>query len=284
MKIGDSYKYWKYADLIQEARELASRIAGNESISAIAGVPRSGMVAASAMAVQLGVPLCEASMEGVRSLSYGRRLENQPERPGRVLVVEDSINTGRRFRELQAKLGKDYLYASVFSTTAGAKQCHYVGVQIDLPHWFEWWFWGSKSAQINKIATDFDGILCEDCPPMKNYDCDKYRYWLRHVRPIVHASPHGVPYIITARLEDYRGATLEWMVKHRQVCGELVMGPWRSSSERARHCPGSWKASECKRLEIKTFIESCPKQAAVIHEAGVTVVCPELGRVLKSGK
>jgi hypothetical protein len=161
LQTGDTTRYWLMEDLLGLAKGLASEIAKEHEISAVAGVPRSGMLAASAMAIHLSVPLLEASSQGLRSLTHGRRIENVPQK-GRTIVVEDSLNTGRRFSELKRSLGEDHLYASIFSTPRSKRLADYVACELPLPHWFDWWLYGSRAMQQMRIGIDFDGILCGD--------------------------------------------------------------------------------------------------------------------------
>ena len=137
MEVHQPNRYYDYDDLVYYARQLASTIAQDTQILGIAGVPRSGMLAATAAAIHLGVPLFEARADGIRDMTHGRRLDNVRNQ-GRIVVMEDSLNTGRRFDQLKARLGDRHIYASVFSTPQSVSKAHYVAVELALPHWFDW--------------------------------------------------------------------------------------------------------------------------------------------------
>lgn len=279
MIVGDPAAYWSYEDLIFHAKRLVSEIASKEKVSGVAGVPRSGMLAASAAAINLGVPLYEASLEGLRGITHGRRLENVRQE-GRTVVLEDSLNTGRRFLQLKQKLGPAHIYASVFSTPHAVPRADYVGVELALPHWFDWWLWGSRHLMMARIGIDFDGILCPDCPREKDTDDEVYDNWLATVEPIRHAKPYGVPVIISGRLEKYRQTTTEWLARNNQKVASVALGNWGSARERTGRGIVEHKAKMCRELKVSAFIESCPKQAQAIQEiAKIPVACPAAGRV-----
>jgi hypothetical protein len=275
--VGDPRKYWLYSDLVEQAKRLASNVVREQQVSAVAGVPRSGMLAASAAAIYLGVPLLEASMDGIRSIGHGRRLDNV-RHEGRVLIMEDSLNTGRRFRDLKRQLGSNYIYSSVFSTPRAKQYADYVGVELELPHWFDWWLWGSRHMQMARIGTDFDGILCEDCPRDKDTDDQRYIDWMSSVPVLRHAWPYGVPVIITGRLSKYQNETRQWLDKNHQKAVTLAMGDWPTAAE--RRGIAEFKADQCKKLNLTAFIESDERQAKIIAErAKIPVPCPAAGWV-----
>ncbi len=180
LQTGDTTRYWLMDDLIGLAKSLASEIARDQDVAAVAGVPRSGMLAASAMAIHLSVPLFEASTLGLRSLAHGRRIENVPQK-GRIIVVEDSLNTGRRFHDLKRTLGNQHIYASIFSTSRAKRLADYVACELELPRWFDWWLYGSRAMQQMRIGIDFDGILCGDCPRDTDDDGERYSAWMQSV-------------------------------------------------------------------------------------------------------
>jgi hypothetical protein len=266
-------RYWMAEDLTREAFSLVSRIAAEQPVAGIAGVPRSGMLAAAAGALHLGVPLYEASTNGIRRLAHGRRLDERTFQ-GRLVVLEDSLNTGTRFAELKQALGDKPIYASVFSTEQASHLVDYIGVPLEMPHWFDWWFWSSRAGTFWKVGTDFDGILCPDCPLDKDDDGARYVNWMKTVLPTRYAAPWGVQAIITGRLEKYRGVTQEWLRQHRMLAERLICGPWTNQYERTGGIP-AFKAHHVKQQKLSAFIESNPHQAAEIaHTARVPVPCP----------
>jgi hypothetical protein len=280
---GDSNTYFLYDDLVRLARNLASDIQRREPIAAIAGVPRSGMLAAVAAAIHLGVPLYEAHIDGLREIGHGRRLDNQ-QHNGRVLVLEDSLNTGRRFSDIKKRLGNRHIYASVFCTPQAMRIPDYVAMELPLPHWFDWWLWGSKHLIMARIGIDFDGILCGDCPIEDDDDGPRYETFLKYVLPIRHAYPHGVPVIISGRMQKYEELTRQWLHDNRQRAVTLALGPWTTLAER-RGKIAEHKAKVCREMKLTAFIESDARQAREICEmAKIPVACPEARTVFQPQK
>lgn len=270
---GNPNRYYVYEDLICYSRSLISAIARDHEICGVAGVPRSGMLAAAAAAIHLGVPLLEASEAGMRPISHGRRLDNVHQ-AGRIVVMEDSLNSGVRFAHIRKSLGSQHIYAAVFSTPRSVGRADYVQVHLPLPHWFDWWLWGSKYLLNRNIGIDFDGILCGDCPRDCDTDDQKYIDWIRSVEPIRHAKPFGVPLVVTGRLERYRDETVQWCKRNRQEVKAFRFGPWASAKER-NHI-ADWKAKMCLELNLTGFVESDARQAARIAEiTKLPVVCPD---------
>jgi len=275
---GNPAQYFHYSDLVQYARNLISTIARDHEIAGVAGVPRSGMLAAAAAAIHLGVPLYEANMDGIQSISHGRRLDNLKQ-GGRIVVMEDSINSGARFYQLRQKLGDSHIYAAVFSTPRSVRKADYVHVVLPLPHWFDWWLWGSAYLLNRNIGIDFDGILCHDCPREKDTDDEAYAEWMRTAEPLRHARPYGVRTIITGRLEKYRTITEGWLARNRQEVKQVLFGQWPSAKER-NHI-ADFKAKMIRELELTAFIESDVRQARRIAElTGKPVACPDACQVL----
>lgn len=268
-------RYYVYDDLIHYARQLASTIAQDIEILGIAGVPRSGMLAASAAAIHLGVPLYEARADGVRDMCHGRRLDNIKQN-GRIVVMEDSLNTGRRFEQLKRRLGSRCVYSSVFATPQSVSKADYVAVELALPHWFDWWLFGSRHLNMARVGLDFDGILCSDCPAEKDTDDEQYSHWMSNVLPIRHAWPYGAPVIVTGRLEKYRQTTEDWLRRNRQKIGTIAFGQWQTMAERRRGGIAMHKARMAKEMKLTAFIESDSRQAQQIAEiAKIPVACPE---------
>lgn len=277
MITGDPSRYYHYDDLTRYARDLISTIAQDHQIAGVAGVPRSGMLAAAAAAIHLGVPLFEANEAGIHSIAHGRRLDNLKQE-GRIVVMEDSLNTGARFAHIRKALGPSHIYAAVFSTPRSIPRADYVHCKLELPHWFDWWLWGSKYLLNRNIGIDFDGIICGDCPRDKDTDDEVYADWMRNVRPIRHARPYGVPVVITGRLEKYREITQEWCQRNRQEVVAFRFGQWESAAQRTDIA--GFKAKVCREMRLSGFVESDMRQAERIAQlARIPVACPDARKV-----
>jgi hypothetical protein len=241
------------------------------------------MLAATAAAIHLGVPLYEAHHDGLKEIGHGRRLDNL-KHEGRIVVMEDSLNTGRRFIDLKKRLGSNPIYATVFCTPQSMKIPDYVAMELPLPHWFDWWLWGSKFLIMTRIGIDFDGILCNDCPIEDDDDGPRYDRFLRNVMPLRHAYPHGVPVIISGRMNKYEQITREWLQSNRQRAVTLALGPWTTLEQR-RGKIAQFKAQMCKDFKLTAFIESDARQAREIAEfSRIPVACPDAKTVFHAKK
>lgn len=249
-------------------------------VSGVAGIPRSGLRAATDIAIRLGVPLYEASVgAGLRYIGGGSRIRStaihgdRREHSGPIVIVDDSTCSGSALAELTkhdelSGLPKFVVYAA----SPGIQIVEGYAINLELPHWFDWNM--LNNGQILKggnTGIDFDGVLCSDCLPEDDDDGARYRAWLQAVRPIRTPRDFTVPFIITARREAYRELTVDWLNRYRIQYGQLVMFPG-TFAERARTDIGQWKAGQCDRLGVGLFVESDNWQAKRIAELRSPIV------------
>jgi hypoxanthine phosphoribosyltransferase len=243
-------------------------------VSAIAGVPRSGMRVASDIAIRLGVPLYEASASnGLRYIGGGSRIRNsnihgeRHTHSGPVVLVDDSVCSGFAMAELgqHADLSRLPKYV-VYAASPGKDRVDGYALHLELPHWFDWNILNNgQILRDGNLGIDFDGVLGEDCLPEDDDDGPRYEAWLKALRPIRTPRDYTVPFIITARREAYRQLTEAWLNRYRIQYGQLVMFPG-SFAERSQTDIGQWKAEQCDRLGVGLFVESDYWQAKRIAE------------------
>ena len=280
-------QYVSFKQLHKDIAEFASSLMSRKDITAIAGVPRSGLMVASELSIRLGLPLYTLGENGLQSLLPGLRVRHKQENKGKTLIVEDSTASGRSIKEAKELIGsrEDILYGCIYAADPGRGSMDLYHKELQLPHWFEWNLFGNSYLLTGmKGGTDFDGILCPDCLPEDDDDGDRYINWMKNVPCQTRIGPETIPYIITARLEQYRSITEEWLSKHQIAYKNLVMGPWKNINERSKVCIGSWKAEMMKQHDVYLFIESDPQQASIITKITPRpVICPALGTSLVSG-
>ena len=285
----DSHSYrwlagpWiSYEQLRADVAEFSSKIS-TMGFTAIAGVPRSGLMVASELAVRLGLPLYTFTEDTLVKLNAGLRLRGQEAFSDRILVMEDSTASGTSIKEVKGWLGDrpDVSFGAIYATTNGAKGIDVYHKILELPHWFEWNLLGNPNlARAFTIGTDFDGILCPDFTAEEWDDGPKYIKRMKEMPCIRNPGVSELRYIITARGERYRKETEQWLKTNRIKFGKLIMGPWKTKAEQDASDIGVWKAEQCKRLNINIFVESEPVQAQRIAELcpGVVAICPARGR------
>lgn len=290
MGIVAGFKFQVQAMIYKSYQDLSDAIRRNlwkipQDVDIIVGIPRSGMIAALMVAELLG-RRC-ASLDdfldgnimscGDRQTLLGRG------RPGKVLVIDDTVNTGAaivRARKMLVTMTGPYdiLFGCVFARGRDAKALVNIWMEdIYVPgeRWYlyEWNIMHHHAHKTQAMMWDIDGVLCQD-PPSER-DTKAYEYYLEHAVPmVVPTTPIGA--IVTYRLEKYRDITERWLKRHGIQYNDLIMFQADSREERnATSYPGRYKAHQYKKSDWATlFVESDREQAARICElSGKPVFC-----------
>jgi uncharacterized HAD superfamily protein len=263
---------------------LIAHVASN--VSAVAGIPRSGMIAASLAAALLHVPLFEVHQkQGLRRLDHGSRLEDATVRRGSLLVLDDSVHSGAAMEAARrivssSRFHKRSVFAAIFVRPERLGCVDLFARLAPQPHYFEWNL--LNCSQARRIALDMDGVICDDWPG-GDEEGELYQTFLENSPPRWLPRRHEVPLIVTARLEKHRSATLAWLRRHGVRVRSLVMGPWQNASKRRRHYDaGIHKGLAYRTSDCQLFIESDERQAERIYEtARRPVLCATTGKVLR---
>lgn len=255
-----------FDDLTRDSATLASIIATHHpDLSGVAGVPRSGMRAATDIALRLGVPLYEASAtKGLYKLDNGERIKYRKIPNGPIALVEDSSHSGNSINQLRKHIDLKSLPAyAVYATQRSQNLLTGWAVSLE-QHWFDWHiFHCNHILQSTKAGTDWDGVLNPDCSPIDDDDGVRYSSWIKSVKPLRYRI--RIPVIITARLEAYRSQCSEWLDRYSIKTGKLVMFQG-SFEDRKKTNLGEWKAAKCREHGVKLYIESDYQQAKTIAQ------------------
>ena len=286
------------ADLMKDAKKLAQRLPPDTE--AIAGVARSGLCAATMVAMMMHKPIYivrqskllskHGQCDIIEGGSGWRIWQGASDKPKKIVVVDDTVMTGNSLRAIReavhAKFGAEQVKtASVYVNPFATDRPDYHAADLPWPHILEWNLF--NSVLVPSCAFDFDGILCDDCPPQDDDDGARYLKFLRNVRPKYPVRREPIPLIVTARLEKYRSETMAWLDKWGMRVNRLVMGPWKNNAERARDNVAKYKAKHFAQfladggpgVRPKLFIESEEWQAkAIAKKSGGFTVCPAAGR------
>ena len=251
-------------------------------IDLIVGVPRSGLLAASILALHLNRQLTDVDglLEG-RLTSCGR--SHKPLsllKPRNVLIVDDSVNEGGQLLAVRQQLAAAQLphrlqYAAVYVKPGSEHLVDFFCERLKTPRLFEW------NLVCHPIlltsCLDIDGVLCEDPRPEDNDDGERYEEFLRTTKPLmIPTVPVG--WLVTNRLEKYRGLTEAWLAKHgvRYIAGLVMMDLPNKATRIALQAHSSYKAAVYKAMGANLFIESSASQAEEIATlAGKHVLCME---------
>ncbi len=248
----------------------------------IVGVPRSGMLIASIIALKFGKGLTtpELLKEGKywHSSIAGEKLSLQD--INHILLVDDSVDTGRAMGkaiETISSLGRDFdiTRAALIvrdKTKHNADLFHKI---IEPPRTFEWNILHRKIASYagqGVLAVDLDGVLCANPPEGADDDDQWYLDWMRKANPYL-IPGFEIDAIVTCRLEKYRQVTERWLEEHNVQYKILVMWDLPDKNARrdrfARH-----KIDALLQIKPDMFWESNWNQAQRIwEETRIPTIC-----------
>ena len=278
--------------------EDLSRIISNnlhkipEDVDLIVGVPKSGLMAASMIALYLNLPLTDIdSLEEGKIYNSGiskvrKNWITKPEDARKILVVDDSSSTGTTLKQTRKKINKlkykDKIIFLVVLVTEETKSLPDMYFDIcPLPRMFEWNY--MHHGLLEQACVDIDGVLCQDPTEEENDDGEKYIDFISNVKPRV-VPTRKIKYLVTTRLEKYRKYTEEWLNKNNIQYENLIMMDLPSKAERIKlgnH--GLYKGEQYKKLtDTIIFIESSEHQAQIIaNVSGKDAFCVDNGKFYK---
>ena len=277
--------------------DLARIISNNlykipQDIDLIVGVPKSGLVVASMIALHLNLPLTDIDslIEGkIYNSGITKKRDNwitKPEQARKILVVDDSSASGTTLKQTRKKINnskhKDKIIFLVVFVTEETKKMPDMYFNIcPLPRMFEWNY--MHHGLLEQACVDIDGVLCQDPTEEENDDGEKYIEFISNVKPRV-IPTKKIKYLVTTRLEKYRKYTEEWLDKNDIQYEKLIMMNLPSKEERIKlgnH--GLFKGEQYKNLpNTIIFIESSEHQAQIIaNVSGKDAFCVDNGKFYK---
>jgi adenine/guanine phosphoribosyltransferase-like PRPP-binding protein len=297
--IGGAFSFGKgpirFVTSAQFQRDILSLIAQiPPDITAIAGVARSGLSAATMLSMYLHLPMItiRQTMHDIVDTGNGWRLGGSHHidpKKGKILVVDDTVMTGNSLKAIEPLIRSQVgqaVYAAIYVNPNATKKPDIWAVDLPWPHILEWNVFNSILSP--SAAMDFDGILCRDCPHGSDDDGPKYLEFIRNAGPLYVPRRCPVPLIVTARIEKYRAETEAWLRRHGIAWHKLVMHPAKTLRERERDNIPAYKAKHYKAWASKhqpapgpvMFFESEDRQAREIARlSGMLTVCPHTAGV-----
>ena len=276
--------------------DLARIISNNiykipEDVDLVVGVPRSGLMAASMVALYLNLPITDIEgLEQDRLFESGSTKKGnwikKPSKARKILVVEDSSVSGNSINQVKERLSKlkiknKLIYLIVIATKETKDLADMYFDICPVPRMFEWNY--MYHILLRQACVDIDGVLNRDPSEEENDDGEKYIDFISNVKPRV-VPTKKIKYLVTTRLEKYRKYTEAWLKKNHIEYEQLIMMDVASKEERVKlgnH--GIYKGNVYKGLDDAIiFIESNKNQAQVIaNTSGKPAFCVDNGKLYK---
>jgi uncharacterized HAD superfamily protein/adenine/guanine phosphoribosyltransferase-like PRPP-binding protein len=247
-------------------------------IDLVVGVPRSGMLAATAVSLLLQRPLVDLNsfLEGrlYNDFTCTRRAVLQSDRRApdfsSVLVIDDSIYEGATMREVRKSMQElphkhEVVYAAVYGLHDTHPEVDIVLEKCSRPRVFEWNV--LNHTNLKNMCVDLDGVLCLDPDDRQDDDGPNYLEFLNSAATLV-VPRYRINSIVTARLEKYRAQTEAWLKANEIEYDNLFMLDLPSAAERRRTRAHAGFKSEIYRSkkDCWLFVESSTAQAREIRE------------------
>nr|AFV53193.1 WpaI [Providencia alcalifaciens] len=249
-------------------------------ITAIVGIPRSGMLAGSILALKLNLPLLSLDdwLNGEKG-KHGktRSLRNLDKEP-HFLIIDDSINSGKSYLEALEKIKKhnmsNYSTCAIYSSIPNCNIVDHILEVLPLPRFFEWNMFHSRLVQ--KTMYDIDGVLCLDPTKKQQSSPALYNEFLRNAIPNILYT--GEAYgITTSRLLTDKEQTETWLKRYGLKYKSINFSKYNTVDDRRNaNDHGIQKGIIYKNSSAELFVESEKKQAIdIVKCSGKFVFCTE---------
>lgn len=232
--------YRSVSDLSTLTNRFASKVPPD--VDLVVGIPRSGMLVASIVALKLNLPLTDLysferndALKKGNTRTYKHEALTTPQQAKKVLLVDDSIASGRSMHDAINKV-KGFFGGEVLTMVAFAQRNNADAVDIYLetveqPRVFEWNI--MHHPLISYGCLDMDGVLCVEPTPAQDDDGLNYRQFLDSAKPLFIPSVE-VKHLVASRLEKYRPETEAWLERHGVRYQYLHMLDLPDASDRSR--------------------------------------------------
>lgn len=273
-------------DLERSIRSSIQCLPGD--VSLVVGIPRSGMCPAGFLSTLLNVPLLdlESFLAKRHSVSGCRPMRNALDGVGTVVIVDDSVASGRQMIEVKKRVSlcrpeANAFFMAVYGRTVANTVCDFVCETIDDQRIFSWN--AVNSWVVRFSCVDIDGLLCPDPLPRQNDDGQLYRDFIDSTS-VLYDCRYKIAHLVTARLEKYRSATVSWLERNGIEFEHLHMINLPDANSRNR-LGGDYHAKHKAKvyrelLGVNFFIESTDWQSALISKyAAKPVLSVQSGKI-----
>lgn len=243
-------------------------------VDLVVGIPRSGTMVANLLALYLNLPFldvpsfCDKKDPASGNTRKCRNWIRNSQEAKKILLVDDSISSGRAMKEAVSKLrGSGYegqiVTLAVYALAVTCKMVDLYFKRCEQPRMFEWNYMHHWALEYTCV--DMDGVLCEDPRFLENDDGKRYRQFLQEAKPKF-LPTQKVGAIVTCRLEKYRQETENWLKRYGVEYGELIMLDLECGRDRWKEgfSHGKFKGEIYKQSNFLFFLESDYRQALEI--------------------
>jgi len=232
-----------------------------KNVDLVVGIPRSGMLAANIIALNLNVDFVSIDefLNNIKIKSSSRiikRLEKCSDAK-KVLIVDDSVNAGNtieNIKQLLAKSTNNLIYCCIYGLKKTYNKVDVCMEQVEEPRLFEWNIFHRPF--LEKCCVDMDGVICKDPTEKQNDDGSEYSNFLFNTPALIKPT-FKIGSIVTSRLEKYREQTVEWLKKNQIKYDNLYMLDSDAKTRREKMLHAPFKAKMYKKIiSSELFIES----------------------------
>ena len=275
--------YRSYGDLANSCRHGIQKI--ESEYDAILGIPRSGVVPATMIALHLNANYASiGEFKEDKVFSHGvtrstaRDNKERPSQCRNVLLVDDSALSGNSIRQAKDEIRDRYPWMNVTTlsvyVTKKSRSCVDIWFEVvEVPRTFEWNLFHREYAA--NWCFDIDGVLCVDPTDVENDDSRLYKNFLSNASQLARPTVK-LGFLVTSRLEKYRKDTEKWLKDRNIEYEELFMIDVDTAKERRKlGLHSKFKSEVYKKVKASNlFIESDKTQAQEIaNDSGKAVLC-----------
>jgi hypothetical protein len=230
------------------------------------GIPRKGLAIASIIATLKGRPLSTPENFVNGQVWFHPECKLDFSDITRVLLVEDSSVYGKHITIAKEMIREKYPNMTIKTSClivgdkTGCKNFDYYYMVTSGLTMLEGSLLTSHGWSFSPLATDIDGVLCEDCPANIISGTPEYLEWIKNVKPLLLPN-FEILAIITSRLNVYRDVTEQWLKDNGVKYKHVYMRENESESSSA------FKARIIWTVKPRWFWESSFSESVIIAKA-----------------
>jgi hypothetical protein len=254
-------------------------------VDLVVGLPRSGALAASVIALQLNVNACSAQAYlDDRTLEHGSTRAPKdpairfPSDARHVLIVDDAVDTGGSLGAIRPQLERAaasrrqrITFAAVYASPRGRALVDLSFETVAHPRSFEWNL--LHRPIVERFCVDLDGVLLPMPDASEITDCEALRRHLETASPRASVS-YPIGHLVTALPAAHAALLKAWLRDHRISFGELHHVRQGARGLRGTHADATAKAKLYRQLfDSFLYVTGNSEDArAIAHRSGKSVL------------